>query len=111
MARRLDQQGDISQEPPQLARCVRLPLDAAEGEEPFHLLLGHGQLPEGDVQRLVPFLGREPFRVELDAHPGPGQRVPQLVGQPGRELGEQPGSLRLPDRLLHLFQLIAHAIN
>ena len=59
LARGIDQEGDIAEEPPQVARLRRPPLDAAEREEPLDLLLGHRQLPQGDVQALV-------------ARPGPG---------------------------------------
>ena len=74
------------------------------------MLFGDRQLPQGDVEASGLRLRREPFGMELDVHLGSRERVPQLVGESGRELGEQPGSLGLPDGLLHLLQLIGHAL-
>ena len=86
-------------------------LDAAHREQPLDLLLGHGQLPERDVERLVPRPGRRALGVELDAHPRPGEGVPQLVGQARRELGEQPGPLGFADRPPHLAELRRHSVD
>ena len=111
LARGADQEGDVAEEPPEVAHRRRPALDAAEREEPLDLLLGHGELPQCDVQALVARRGGEPPRVELDAHPRPRERIPQLVGEARRELGEEPRPLRLLDRPLHVPQLVAHAID
>ncbi len=87
------------------------PLDLAEREQPLDLLLGHRQLPQGDAQALVAVRGRMPPGVELHAHPGARQRVPQLMGQAGRELRQQPRPLGLADRPLHLAEPDAQVVD
>ena len=57
LARRVDQQGDVREELPQVAGLGRPPLDAAEREQALDLLLGHRELPEGDVQAPVALRG------------------------------------------------------
>ena len=52
-----------------------------------------------------------PAGVELHAHPGARQGVAQLMGQPGRELRQQPRSLGLADRPLHLAEPDAQVID
>ena len=98
LARRVDEEGDVREEPREVAHRGRAALDPAEREQPLDLLLGHRELPQGDLQAPVARRGGEPPGVELDAHPRPRERVPQLVGQARRELGQQPGPLRLLDR-------------
>ena len=49
--------------------------------------------------------------MELDAQPGPGQGVPELVRQPGGELRQEPGPLRDPDGLLHLAEPGRHPLD
>ncbi len=93
LARRLDQERDIVEKTRQLANGVRLSLHAPEREQPLDLLLGHGQLPEHHAERLVSGLRRIAPRMELHAHPGTRQRVPQLVSQPGCKLRDDPGAL------------------
>jgi hypothetical protein len=49
--------------------------------------------------------------VQLQGHAGAGDGVPQLVGQPARELRQEARALRLADRVLHLAQLGRHAVD
>ena len=111
LARGADEEGDVAEEPPEVAHRRRPALDAAEREEPLDLLLGHGELPQCDVQAPVSRRGGEPPRVQLDAHPRPREGIPHLVGEARRELGEESRPLRLLDGPAHVPQLVAHRID
>ena len=111
LACRIDQTRDIAQELVQVANLGRTALDATGGEQSLDLLLGELELPQGDRERLVAGRGRMAFGVQLDAHASPGERVAKLMSQPGGELSQQPGSLRLLDRLPHPLELRAHPVD
>ena len=111
LARRINEPRDITQNLVHVTKLGRPALDAARGKQSLDLLLGKRELAQGDRERLVAGWGRVTLGVQLDAHARPGERVAKLMRQPGRELGQQPGSLRLFDRLPHSFELRAHPVD
>jgi hypothetical protein len=71
----VDQSLDLLQKLPGVAASSRLRIDPTERKQPADLLLGHGQLTEGQVQRVVSLLGGESSEVKLNAHSYAGERV------------------------------------
>jgi len=74
-------------------RVVSTATGLAKGEEAADLLLENGQLPRRHGEAVV---GRARVAtgaaaaMEIDRQPGAGDRVPQLMGEPGGELAQKP---------------------